>query len=91
MLIIRVELHSAITGKVTEIARAMVHNIGGTSSLGNYQARFYTGRSKEELDQRRVTHCGIVVRHPRLRQHVWKLVLKALVAAGYADGLRLDL
>lgn len=37
MLIVRVELHSAITGEITEIARALIYNDGhGTITTGDY-------------------------------------------------------
>ena len=39
MILIRVELHSANTGKVTEIARMKITNMGGLSSddFGDYK------------------------------------------------------
>ena len=33
MIIVRVELHSARTGEVTELARMHISNIGGTNTL----------------------------------------------------------
>ena len=36
MIVVRVELHSAITGQVSELARMNIANIGGTQTKGDY-------------------------------------------------------
>lgn len=41
MLVVKVELHSAITGETTEIARMIIHNEGGTKSSGDYGVRCF--------------------------------------------------
>lgn len=83
MIIIRVELWSAITGKVTELARMEVCNIGGTRNSGDYSVQAMRGRSKEDLNKRIVQREAKVLGHPRLTQHVWYLVAKALKALKY--------
>lgn len=87
MIIIRVELWSAVNGQRTELARMMIDNIGGTNQRGDYAARTYVGRSAAALDQAmlkdRIAHKGEVRGHARLRLHVWHLVAKALVNLGY--------
>jgi hypothetical protein len=83
MLIVRVELHSAITGIVTEIARAEICNIGGTPERGNYIGRSFRGKSKDLLDKRTVVRTGRIENHPRLTAHVFHLVVKTLIAMGY--------
>ena len=83
MIVVRVELHSAITGKITEIARAHICNIGGTRARGNYSVEAFRGRDKAALDKRSVCHTGTVTNHARLQEHVWNLVAKALKACGY--------
>lgn len=93
MIVIRVELWSAVTGDVTEIARMTIDNIGGTAQQGDYRVRTMRGRSAEALHRAMltgsVTREGQVLRHPRLREHVWSLVAKALIAVGYGrDGSR---
>jgi hypothetical protein len=89
VIIVRVELHSALTGKVTEIARMMIHNIGGTKNSGDYGVHTFRGRGKDALDtaqeNRTTTRRGIVLRHQRLTEHVWFLVAKALKAVAYDD------
>lgn len=98
MLVVRVELHSAITGKVTEIARMLIWNRGnrrGGNELGDYVCCTYIGRDREALDRRKVNREGEVNDHPRLREHVWHLVAKALVNMKYGkrptdDEARID-
>lgn len=84
MIIVRVELHSAITGKVTEIARMGIANAGGDHTRGDYRVETYRGRSGEALSRRVVQRSGEVRDYPRLAIHVWHLVARALVAMGYA-------
>ena len=83
MIIVRVELHSAITGKVSEIARAIIANNGGTDELGNYDVGTFRGESAEELNQLQMERRGKVEGHPRMDQHVWNLVAKALAGMRY--------
>jgi hypothetical protein len=85
MIVVKVELHSAITGKVTELARMIVHNIGGTRNSGDYEVEILRGRSAKDLDKRIAQRKARVLGHPRLSQHVWHLVEKALRAAGYGN------
>lgn len=84
MIIVRVELHSAITGEVSEIARMHIANDGeGTARSGNYIGRALRGRSKEALDKRLVQRTGNLKDYPRLSIHVWHLVSRMLQAMGY--------
>lgn len=89
MIIVKVELWSAIDGEKTELARMVIDNVGGTQTLGEYRARSLRGRSAGDLDRAlasrpmKVTREGEVHRHPRLREHVWNLVAKALRSMDY--------
>ena len=85
MLIVRVELHSARTGEVTEIARMRICNVGVSNEgrKGDYEIVTFRGRSTEQLDQRTKQRSGFVYGHPRLAEHGWKLVRKALEAIKY--------
>jgi hypothetical protein len=84
MIVVRVELHSAINGRVSEIGRIVIANDGtGSASVGNYRGLAYRGRSRSQLDRRVVTRTGIVRDYPRLRLHVWNLVAKMLASMGY--------
>lgn len=85
MIIVRVELHSAITGQVQELARMHIANDGSHPNprMGNYSVRTLRGRSAKQLD------CGETQRRtelsnwPRLQLHVWNLVFTALGKLGY--------
>lgn len=84
MIIVRVELHSAVTGQVTEIARAVIINDGtGTAAIGDYQVCTLRGRDREALDRHKVQRAGRVLAYPRQALHVWNLVIEALAVMGY--------
>ena len=88
MIVVRVELHSAITGQVTELARATICNTGaGTAEIGHYEAATLRGRNSAALDAAQlngtVQRRGGVRNYPRQRLHVWNLVAEALHAMGY--------
>lgn len=87
MLVVKVELHSANTGEVTELARMHICNEGGSNDIGNYGAYVLRGRSEDSLDvsdkNRIYTRTGKLEGYPRLRLHVWNLVLCSLLCCGY--------
>ncbi|MGY4288866.1 hypothetical protein ACVWXO_008086 [Bradyrhizobium sp. LM2.7] len=89
MIVVRVELHSAITRKVTEIARMHIRNRGGTKELGDYAVDTVRGRSREQLDRGPCVRSAEVNGYPRLRIHVWHLVARALIAMNYAGAREL--
>jgi len=84
MIIIRVELHSGVTHKVTEIARMRISNIGGTRERGDYRAETFRGRSAQQLARLIRQRAATISDYPRLSIHVWHLVARALVGMGYA-------
>jgi hypothetical protein len=77
MIVIRVELHSAITREVTEIARMHISNI----------ARTYRGRSIKQLSRCKVQRQRTIKKYPRLKMHVWHL-LRALIVMKYGGAAR---
>lgn len=85
MIVVRVELHSAINGRITELARMHIANDGSHPNPrhGNYMCRTIRGRSKDQLDQNTPQRKGGVHDHPRLAQHVWNLVAKCLYSMSY--------
>lgn len=83
MIVVRVELHSSVTREVTELARAHISNIGGTTDRGDYDVITLRGRSTADLDRRIPQRRGKVIQHQRRALHVWHLVAKALSAVGY--------
>lgn len=84
MIVVKVELHSAITGQISELARMHICNIGGTHTKGDYSCTTLRGRSKADLDRRVSQRSGFVRKYPRLAIHVWHLVARSLVTMGYA-------
>ena len=83
MIVVRVELHSAVTRKVTEIARMQIRNAGGDRKVARYSVETLRGRSREQLDRRECQRSGTVENYPRLSIHVWHLVARALCAMKY--------
>lgn len=77
MIVVKIELHNANTGVVSEIGRMTVCNIGGSNRLGTYSVdvepdTFYGAP--------RLT--GKFSDYPRLAKPVWSLVAHALAAVG---------
>lgn len=87
MIVVKVELWSAVDGSRQELARMMINNVGGTSHIRDYECRTYRGRSERSLHHAMlndtVIRRGKVNKHPALAQHVWNLVAKALKNMGY--------
>lgn len=92
VIVVKVELWSAVDGERHELARMVIDNTGGTVNLGNYRCRTLRGRSTDALNKAlaKISTTGTqregqVVGHPRLREHVWNLVAKGLEALGYGN------
>lgn len=86
MIVIRVELWSAITGKKTEIARMQIANKGGKQGrLHGYFGKTFRGRSTTALDKEVVLRTGEVDNYPREAYHVWNLVARMLKSMGYTN------
>lgn len=87
MILVRVELHSAITGKVTEIARMKIINDGTAvgDTRGNYIATTLRGADAKDFDKRNPTTLReTTLQHwPRMQKHVWYLVARLLDQMGY--------
>jgi hypothetical protein len=89
MIVVKVELWSAISGEKTELARMVIDNqeVSEAGQVGSYRARTFRGRSAKALTLSmvtgKVTREGKVIGHRRLALHVWHLVAKALKNMGY--------
>lgn len=80
MIVVKLELHSAITGEVSEIGRTVIYNTGEHTdpTLGNYGvAVCRRGSTNWKKPQR----SGTVSNYPRLSYNVWRLVARALRSA----------
>lgn len=79
MIIVSVQLLSAVDGRHDELARMEICNMGtGTETMGNYSAETLRGRSAKDFARRTRQRIAYVTGHPRQREHVWNLVAKAL-------------
>lgn len=82
MIVVKVELHSAITKQVTLIGSAIIHNVGGTKERGNYKVavgnKSKLGLTDIMANPQRV---GEVNNYPRVSYNIWRLVIRALRSA----------
>ena len=73
MIVVRVELHSAVTGEVETLGALRIANDGtGTRNLGNYDV--------ERVNRSGRRRRGRVERHRRMQVSVWRLVQDAIEA-----------
>jgi hypothetical protein len=88
MIVVKVELHSAVTREITTLSTMVITNDGTSETplYGNYNV--YVGRKSGDVSYsrlrqivRRPMRYGRVEGHNRLRYNVWVLVAKALTAA----------
>jgi hypothetical protein len=85
VIVVRIELWSAVTGQVTELARMQISNDGtGSDTHGSYDGVTFRGRSKDALDKGTASKRGRVANFPRRSAHVWNLVARMLKTMGYA-------
>lgn len=86
MIVVKVELHSAITGAISNLGTVIIHNVGGTKNKGNYSAvsfkRGHDPVAANSLRKNKVRD-GRVEGHNRLSEPVLNLVSKALRSMGY--------
>lgn len=72
MLVVKIELHSAVTGKVTTLATGKIVNTGaGTPTQGNYRIELRDAAG-------RPWRSGTVEGFPRKRLLAWDLLYRAL-------------
>lgn len=92
MIVVRVELWSAIDGRKTELARMHIANDGQATianpRLGDYQGETFVGRDAATLDKGRVSKRGAVRGWRRHDFHIWNLVAAMLADMGYRQGRR---
>lgn len=88
MIVVRVELWSAITGQKTELARLHIANDGTRAGARrNYDGQAFVGRDSAALDRGLVSRHGQVRNFPSQRVHVWNLVAAMLRAMHYTEGV----
>ena len=88
MIVVKVELHSAISGQIMKIGEAVIYNDGtGTNAKGNYETRSFRAPNyfKRERGgtEKNVVRRARVERYDRVNAPVLELVSRALQAMGY--------
>ncbi len=85
MLVITIDLHSAITGKKKNLGTIIIANDGtGSDTKGNYWGRAYrAGMTLSSWHTKRPIRTAEVKGHPRMRFSVWHLVTEMLINLGY--------
>lgn len=86
MIVVKIELHSAVTGGVQEIGRMLIANDGsGEGGRGNYDVKVLRRGVDvlRRLDWQRAptTRTGRVEGFPRHSYNVWRLISRALRSA----------
>lgn len=78
MILVKVELHSARTGKVTELGRMEISNVGGSKDdvRASYRVELMRKGTTDHVQRR-----GVVENYPKLSYPIWELVKRALAAA----------
>jgi hypothetical protein len=78
MIIVKVELHSARTGKITELGRMHVSNDCTSTdfSRGNYNVEVFRRGSTSRVNRR-----GRVYDFPRHSYSIWRLISRAIRSA----------
>lgn len=90
MIVVRIELHSAATGVVTEIGRMLIGNVGGDFARRDYEVRVLRRKVRRldtpnavrqrEWDSAKVTRIGEVKAFPSPAYNIWRLVARALAS-----------
>lgn len=80
MLVVRIELHSAVTGLVTEIGQMRIGNDGTAvvREYGNYNVVLCAVGKHATSNKRR--RLGRVEGYPREAANIWELVRQAIEA-----------
>lgn len=77
MILVKIELHSARTGKVTELGRMHLSNVGG-GTVDSERATYRVELMRKGTTDR-VQRTAVVENYPRLTYPIWELVRRALV------------
>jgi hypothetical protein len=79
MIVVKIELHSAIDHTVSEIGRMYIVNTGnGTQEYGDYHTQIM--RKGVQSQSGAIWKIGYVRGHARKRLSVWTLIVKAIGA-----------
>lgn len=83
MIVVKIELHSAVTKKITTLGSMIISNVGVNGKKADYDVR--VGRKPDAENIRKVyadpLRTGSVKNYPRLSYNVWRLVVRSLLSA----------
>lgn len=79
MIVVKVELHSARTGKVSVLGEAVISNVGGTKTVGKYRAELFQWNAARD-GRGKTWKKGWIEGFPRLRLGPWDLLHRCLDA-----------
>ena len=81
MLVVKIELHSAITGKTTTLCQAVIYNDGsGSKNIGNYKVLIGGKGQALHALLKKPWRRGAVTKFPRAQRNAWYLLQEALAA-----------
>lgn len=86
MLVVKIELHNANTGRVSEVGRLIIANdeTSDSEQVGNYRVCLARdGVTDNRAVWGRPAREGRVLDYPRLDEPVFELVARALAAIGF--------
>jgi len=92
MLVVKIEIHGAVSGRVSEIGRMLIGNVSSSyGKRGDYAVKVLRRRKQVlgptdpkvmgQWKTAKVTRTGEVLNYPRLSYNVWRLVSRALLSA----------
>ncbi|WP_066546807.1 hypothetical protein [Sphingomonas sp. CCH15-F11] len=88
MIVVPIQLYSAVTGEVENLGTIVIDNIGGTRARGDYRVRAYAKGAAEAgflhmVSRARPIREGRVFGHRRQAEPVGNLIAKAMKELGY--------
>lgn len=83
MIVVTIDLHSAVTLQKKTLGKMVIANIGGSRERGEYDVWVARkgGTVQEVLRGKKIARTGRVLDYPRLSYNVWRLVCRALKSA----------
>ena len=89
MIVVTVDLHSAIDGRIERRGTVVIDNISGGGAKRSYRARAYKRGDERNGIPAMIRHCqpfrtGTVKNHPAQAENIWNLVGKALASMGFS-------
>jgi len=83
MIVVKIELHSALTGAKTVLGQMRIINDGTTKNAkrGHYNVDVMRKGKSALSSSSEVARTGRVENYPRLSYNVWRLISRALISA----------